>query len=103
MLYSWIDAAIASAIAVAAVAAAFALDAWQLRHRRRARARQRAVGAGPYKPTHDFPRDVDLALAIADHLRLKFGPIVRLGLAINEAMRVSLRAATLVAPIHPDR
>jgi hypothetical protein len=87
-------------IAVAADAAAIVTLGWfELRARRRRRrdaARAATRDAG-------IPRDVDLALAIADHLRLKYRPLFTRNRALleatNEAMRVSLRAAAAIAKL----
>lgn len=98
---------IAIEVGLAALAAyAFVEGIWLDIRRERDRAwreRHRLAGSGPYEPTHDIPRDVDLAVAIADHLRLVYRPLVeaaqraRLIDAINHAFRISLRAAAILA------
>lgn len=66
---SWFEIGLAAAIATTLTTTVrYDLRRWRRdRHRRR--------GTGPYAPTHDLPRDVDLVLAIADHLRLKYRPL----------------------------
>lgn len=87
----------AIAAAVATIVTELVVDLGRIR-RTAAREEHRANGTGPYAPTHDLPRDVDLALEIADHLRLKYREVVELGTAINRAWReAGLRAATLLA------
>ena len=67
-------------------------------HRRAEREKHRSNGTGPYEPTHDIPRDVDMTLAIADHLRLRYAPIIGIGLAVNKAWRdLGLAAAAATA------
>lgn len=103
MVYTWIDAVIATAIAVVSITAALALDGRQRRRRLAARQEMREAGSGPYGPLHEVPRNVDLAIAIAEHLRLKYRPIIYAWQAVDDALRVSLRAATLLAREIPTR
>lgn len=93
---------IAIEVGLAALAAyAFVEGIWLDIRRERDRAwreRHRLAGSGPYEPTHDIPRDVDLPLAIADHLRLRYAPLVGIGIAVNRAWReVGLAAAAALA------